>query len=137
MVEKFEGINQRLTEKMNILNLKQKDVCKITNISKNAMSNYVNGNRIPDTLAIYKLSKALNVSIEWLLTGEAVPTNENASQHNYKFSALDLEILKLSHELDVRDQKEIYDIILLKHKRVQQEKRGLSLTSTNGNKDTG
>lgn len=39
-------------------------------ISKNAISNYVNNNRVPDTMICLKLARVLNVSMEWLLTGE-------------------------------------------------------------------
>lgn len=67
MIENFVNIGERLSTRMDELNLKQIDVCRMTGISKNAISNYVNNNRIPDTTSIYKLSKVLKVSIEWIL----------------------------------------------------------------------
>lgn len=63
-------IGNRIKLKLNELNLKQKDLTILASLSKNAVSNYISGNRIPDTMSILKISKALNVSIEWLLTGE-------------------------------------------------------------------
>lgn len=72
MIENFsaEEIGLRIQTKLKEMNLKQTDLKEITNLSKNAISNYVSGNRIPDTRSIYRIAKALSVSIEWLLTGE-------------------------------------------------------------------
>jgi transcriptional regulator with XRE-family HTH domain len=53
MIENFTDIGVRISDQMDKLDLKQVDICRITGISKNAMSNYVNGNRVPDTMAIY------------------------------------------------------------------------------------
>lgn len=69
MIENFSDIGKRIGEQMNRLDLKQVDLCRITGLSKNAISNYINGNRVPDTLAVYKLSQALKTSIEWILIG--------------------------------------------------------------------
>jgi phage repressor protein C with HTH and peptisase S24 domain len=76
MNENFTGIGKRISNKLLELNLKQVDLVKITNISKNAISNYINGIRTPDTLSTYKIAKALKVSMEWLLTGEDHTTNK-------------------------------------------------------------
>lgn len=54
---------------MELNNMKQIDICRKTGISKNAISNYISGNRIPDTISLYKLAELFGVSMEWLLTG--------------------------------------------------------------------
>ena len=71
-------ISERLKLKQKEKKLKQKDIIEKTNISKAAISNYFNGNRIPDTESILKLSIVLDTSIEWLLTGKS--TNENLTE---------------------------------------------------------
>lgn len=63
-------IGERIKEKQLEHGYKQKEIIEKTGISKAAISNYVNGNRIPDTEAALKLSIALDISIEWLLTGK-------------------------------------------------------------------
>ena len=81
MNEDFKGIGTRIIERMKVLGLKQVDIIRETGISKTAISNYVNGNRIPDTLSIYKLSQALETSIEWILTGKEFEPKKNAILH--------------------------------------------------------
>ncbi len=69
-------IGTRIKERQKILGLKQKDIIEKTGISKAAISNYVNGGRIPEAEAL------LNTSMEWLLVGEA--TNENFTVEEQK-----------------------------------------------------
>ncbi len=80
MSENFRDVKTRITQKMDEFNLKQVDICKATGLSKNTVSNYVSGNRIPDALATYKLSKLFQVSMEWLLTGEEPVQREQPPQ---------------------------------------------------------
>jgi transcriptional regulator with XRE-family HTH domain len=68
-------IGNRIKLKIKDSGLRQKDIVEASGVSKAALSNYLSGNRIPDTEAIYKISKELGTSIEWILTGES--TNEN------------------------------------------------------------
>lgn len=48
-------------------NMSQHDLSNLTNISETCISRYINGARVPGTLEIIKLSKALNVSTDYLL----------------------------------------------------------------------
>ena len=56
--EKMEGeitsIGKRIGELIEKRNLTQTEVSKETGLSQNAISNYINGHRIPDTKAIFK-----------------------------------------------------------------------------------
>lgn len=61
-------IGNRIRLKIKESGLKQKDIVESSGISKAALSNYISGNRVPDTEAIYKISKELGTSIEWILT---------------------------------------------------------------------
>ncbi len=63
-------ISERIKKILNENNMKQIELSKITGISKNAISNYLSGERIPDTQNIYLISKALNTTIENLLVGK-------------------------------------------------------------------
>jgi len=68
-------IGNRIQDRQKKLGLKQKDIIKMSGVSKAAISNYVNGNRIPDTEAVLKISIALKTTVEWILIGKS--TNEN------------------------------------------------------------
>lgn len=81
-------IGNRIKSTLKQLNLKQTDLVNGTKISKTAISNYILGNRIPDTYSIYTIANFLNVSIEWLLTGEekkvSLPKEESNILDKYK-----------------------------------------------------
>lgn len=51
-------------------NIRQKDLASKTGIPKSVLSQYMSGICIPKTQRIFALSKALNVSAEWLFFGE-------------------------------------------------------------------
>lgn len=74
MLDSIE-IGQRIKERQKMLKLKQKDIVEKTGISKAAMSNYVNGVRIPETETLYKISQILNTSMEWILVGKSTIEN--------------------------------------------------------------
>jgi len=65
-------VGERIQHLLKQHNKSQAEVCREIEISKNAMSNYVNGNRIPDTMTCLKLAKALETTMEWLLTGTEI-----------------------------------------------------------------
>lgn len=63
-------VGERIAKKLDENGMIQADACRITGISKNAMSNYINGKRVPTPEILIKLSNLLDVSIDWLLTGK-------------------------------------------------------------------
>jgi transcriptional regulator with XRE-family HTH domain len=76
------NIGNRIKFKMKELKLKQTDLVNITGISKTAISNYILGNRIPDTKSIYLISNTLKISIEWLLIGKEEIKDLNEDEKN-------------------------------------------------------
>ena len=60
-----ENIKRLLCER----GLKQKDIAKITKLTKSAISKYINGDRMPDIYNLVRLAEALNVSIDYLIFG--------------------------------------------------------------------
>lgn len=69
MEQYFSHTGDRIRFLMELNDMKQINICRCTGISKNAVCNYINGNRVPDTIALFKLAELFSVSIEWLLTG--------------------------------------------------------------------
>lgn len=114
----FEGVGERIAQRLNELKLSQKDVYSVTGFSKTTMSNYVNGKRLPNTSELYQLAKFLDVSMEWLLTGNDITTNENHSSdqsskinYNFQFSPEDIELLAKIRQLTEREQGRIEERI--------------------------
>ena len=63
---------ERLRELLHVLNISQTELCKRTGITKSALSNYLNGDRVPRQDQISKIADACNISASWLL-GYDVP----------------------------------------------------------------
>lgn len=59
--------DERLREAMDKRGLRAIDLINQTGISKQSMSNYMNGRRVPKSDTIHSLAKALNVSESWLM----------------------------------------------------------------------
>ena len=57
---------------MQIRNMTQADLVKVTGLSKPRISQYVNGTYEAKQQALYALAEALNVNISWLM-GNDVP----------------------------------------------------------------
>lgn len=55
---------------MNQLNLNKAELSRITNIPYSTIDNWFKRNSSPNSDVIEKLSEALNVSLEWLITGK-------------------------------------------------------------------
>jgi transcriptional regulator with XRE-family HTH domain len=65
------------------LNLRQEDLAKILNISRQSISNYEKGLRFPnDEDLIRKIAKYFNVSIDYLLGATNIRKNYNYYQNN-------------------------------------------------------
>lgn len=126
MIENFIDVDKRLNERMDELNLKQVDLCKLSGISKNAVSNYVNGNRVPDTMSLYKLSKTLDTSMEWILTGEGVKSTKQTQYTSidaiYKSNTVsckqESDMIAKYKQLTQEDKEDIKVLIEMKYDRL-------------------
>lgn len=68
--------SERLKEAMELRNMKQSDLVRITGIDKASVSLYVSGRYSPKGDKLYKLAMALNVSSAWL-SGFNVPMQDD------------------------------------------------------------
>lgn len=66
---------ERLLEAMLIKNMNQAELVQKTGLSKPSINQYVHGVYVPKQKALYKIAKALNVNISWLM-GHDVDMNE-------------------------------------------------------------
>lgn len=64
--------NMRIKELIDRLEISQTEFCRIAGINKSALSNYLNGDRLPRQDQISKIADAFNVNPAWLM-GYDVP----------------------------------------------------------------
>ncbi len=127
----FNGVGERIHHLMKLNNIKQIDVCKKTGLCKNTISNYVNGNRLPDTEALYKLSKLFNVSMEWLLTGNDTLEYSGLLGEDKIILFKKENVHKIFSQLTMESVKEILSFIKFKHyEQSEQSNKDIFLFST-------
>lgn len=128
----YVGIGNRILYKLKTLNLKQTDLCTKTGLSSTAISNYCTEKRIPDTDSLYKISTALNTSMEWLLTGKDTTNEEiekdtpranNFSQANEFSVESVIQMLQMMQALPKSQQQEILAFIDFKYNQMINKKK--------------
>jgi len=90
------SLNERIKAARKIVGLTQQDLADAIGVSKSTIAGYEIGNREPDSIKLYKIAKALNVSGDYLLELNIEPrATENAS--------LSLEAIQYAHDFDSLD----------------------------------
>lgn len=69
----------RLKELRKAAKLSQTELAKIFNVAQNTLSNWENGNRMIDMATAVEISKFFNVSVDYLLSRDEVPSSQSAS----------------------------------------------------------
>lgn len=105
-------IGQRIKERRKELKITQTQIQQETSISSGNLSCIENGKYLPSAVALLELSKILDCSIDWMLTGKS-SISENASILDNE----EVELLNMFRELDHDDQEELIDIVEIKLKR--------------------
>lgn len=77
---KISNSKERIKQLMDMLELNQSDFCKRTGLQKSALSNYLNGDRVPRQDQIARIADTFNISASWLM-GYDVPMREIASEN--------------------------------------------------------
>jgi transcriptional regulator with XRE-family HTH domain len=114
-------ISDRIKEAMSMKNMKQTDLVEKTGISKGALSSYIAGRYIPKQTNTYKIAKALEVDVSWLM-GNDVPMEPKISGilTNYELASISnklrtdqnaQKLMKIYFEkLDDTNKKRILDL---------------------------
>ena len=90
----------------------QQDVAKFLGISRQAYSNYENGNRGPDTETLLKLAEYFNVTVDELLRGkENAPTAGESSERNAVLTEGEEAMLALFRRVPADKQKLVIEMI--------------------------
>lgn len=123
-------IGQRIKERRNELHITQTQVQEHTGITTGNLSCIENGKYLPSSIALLELSKILNCSVDWILTG-----NPSISENS---NFLDIEghkeekLITLFREMESDDQDELIQIAQIK---ADKKKRSTEKSANSGNSD--
>ncbi len=118
----MNSIGERIKIQRKKLGLTQLQIKELTGISSGTLSDIENGNALPATKSLIKLSKVLNCSIDWMLTG-------NASGLNFSSDKREEVYINRFRSLSENDKNEILDIIELKLKRAKESEKNMRESS--------
>lgn len=101
-------IGARIAQRRKSLGLTGAQIKELTGISTGNLSGIEKGSSLPSATALLELSKVLNCSVDWILTGNS-PNSENTTSP--LLSTYDIELLTTYHQLDLRGQHRVHMVI--------------------------
>lgn len=117
-------IGKRIKERRMELQITQTQIQKQTNITSGNLSCIENGKYLPSAIALIELSRVLNCSVDWILTGESKETKNTSFSD---ISDIDKKLLQYFHEMSEDNQDELLMIAEMKaNKRKRDVKSSLS-----------
>lgn len=102
-------IGNRIKERRKELKITQSQIQQETSISSGNLSCIENGKYLPSALALLELSKILNCSVDWILTGQS-----SISEDLDFLDIREKELLNRFRKLSEEDKDELIGIIDLK-----------------------
>ena len=155
MEQSFEGFGGRVQKILDENGLKQADLASLSGLSRTAISQYITGKRMPDSISAYKISKVLNVSMDWLVSGKIttdailLSSNENSVIEKMRSGLIPFfdeelpvstdvsplgkrenELIQYYRFLSDIDKDDVYDIIKIKYARKKAKERSTSNSIT-------
>ena len=113
--QRQETIAVRIKKALKIKGMRQAELCKLANIPKSSLSQYLNGDFEPKQDRIYLMAQVLNVSEAWLM-GFDVPMERQAKKLPSDIKELtegERMLLDLFNRVPEDKQKLVLDMIRL------------------------
>lgn len=117
-------IGQRIKERRKELKITQTQIQQETSISSGNLSCIENGKYLPSAVALLELSKILDCSIDWMLTGKSSISESSAILDNKETN-----LLNGFRELSEDDQEELIGLLEMKLRKTHKA-RGTSAKSS-------
>ena len=117
-------IGQRIKERRKELKITQTQIQQETSISSGNLSCIENGKYLPSAVALLELSKILDCSIDWMLTGKSSISESSAILDNKE-----TKLLNGFRELSEDDQEELIGLLEMKLRKTHKA-RGTSAKSS-------
>jgi transcriptional regulator with XRE-family HTH domain len=108
--ERTETCAYRIRKALTIRGMKQSELCRITNIPKSAISQYISGCFEPKQDRIYLIAKTLDVSEAWLM-GYDVPMEKQKNLSQDNLSEGEKLLLDLFNRVPEEKQKLVIEMI--------------------------
>ncbi len=117
-------IGQRIKERRKELKITQTQIQQETSISSGNLSCIENGKYLPSAVALLELSKILDCSIDWMLTGKP-----SISESSAILDSKETKVLNGFRELSEDDQEELIGLLEMKLRKTHKA-RGTSAKSS-------
>ena len=117
-------IGQRIKERRKELKITQTQIQQETSISSGNLSCIENGKYLPSAVALLELSKILNCSIDWMLTG-----NSSISESSTILDTEETELLNGFRKLSEDDKEELLCLLQAKLRKLKKKKGRLVKSS--------
>ncbi len=105
-------IGQRIKERRKELRITQTQIQEQTSVTSGNLSCIENGKYLPSAVALIELSRVLECSTDWILTGESKITKNTLSLDIADMK--DKELLNHFHKMSIEDQDELLMIAQIK-----------------------
>lgn len=117
-------VGERIRARRKELKITQTQIQQKTSISSGHLSCIENGKYLPSASALLELSKVLDCSIDWILTGQS-----SAFENSLILDNEEKELLNGFRKLAVDDQEELLCLLRMKLRKLKKEKNTTAKSS--------
>lgn len=118
----MDTIGKRVRYARQRLNLTMKQLHDLTGLSTGNISDIENDRNTPSVASLVPLGRALNCSLNWLLTGEELPSRFSEREQScdgIALSQLESDLIAMFRLLTGEAQKEVFDLVHFKYTRLE------------------
>lgn len=141
-------IGQRIRARRKELHLTLKDLFSLEKIQTGNLSELENDKYLPSVQTIIPLCRALNCSIDWILTGEehkeeslnfeTLRTEQGLSCDGHPLNEMEADLVAMYRLLGESGMEEAFDYVYFKYKRhVEEKKESIYSTYTESDPEDG
>lgn len=98
-------IAERIKEALHTRGMKQSELVEKTGIGKSSISTYLSGSYEPKQRNLYKMAKALEVDVDWLMGNDVPMETKNEVLNSYEIANL---INKVRTDVEVQELLKLY-----------------------------
>lgn len=104
----MKTISERIKEALEIRGMKQSELVEKTGIGKSSISTYISGSYEPKQRNLYKIAKALDVDVSWLMGNDVAMETQKTEGgfSNYEIARL---ITRLKKDSQLQEFLQIFD----------------------------